>query len=163
MLVNKKGNKMKIINTEMSNDCGSIGVTVAVTVQNKDGKQVRVHVLTFDGLYRKNLDYPLYSDGYTELEESDFDDYEGDIEKIVKEAEKYIRNAYRVEGIQAHLDYVFKIFGDKVTLSVLNRQFISPDKTPNKIKYHDIASFETLERAKAFIVDRLEHDQKGWN
>ena len=113
------------------------------------------HVQTFDGRYNKAIGYPIYGTGYTEINEEDYGDV---LKEVIKEAERYARSTYKVEALQTHFNYVFKISDDGVTFSVRNPRFIDPDKTPSQIEYIDIKSFKTLEKAKAFIVDRLEYD-----
>lgn len=148
---------MEILSTKMS-DCTSDGTDAIVTVLNKKGKQIDVHVHTFDGRCHRNSYGSLYGNGDSRLDENAFDDYENDIEKIIKEAERFIRATYKIESIQVHFNYVFKIFENRVTLAILNREFISVEETPEKIEYKDIWDFKNIEEAKEFIVDRLEYD-----
>ena len=114
---------MKILNTKMS-DCTSDGTDAIVTVLNKKGKQIDVHVHTFDGRCHRNSYGSVYGNGHNRLDKNVFDDYENDIEKIIKKAENFIRATYKVESMQTYFNYVFKIFENRVTFAVLVKPYL---------------------------------------
>ena len=146
---------MEIVNIELAVYCENDS-TVIVTVLNKHNKKMNIHVQTTDGLYRKDLGCIIYDDNGADLNENDFNDYKNDIKKIIEEAEKLISSMYKIEIIDGSVDYVFKIFADKVTLSKVNRQFINADTSSYQAEYEDIKTFDTIKEAKDYFKSILE-------
>jgi len=138
---------MEILTIELVDDLDS---TVKVTILNKGSKEMNVYVQTVDNLYRQDLGCIMYSDeGDGTLNEEDFDNYDSDIKKIIKEVEKFIADSYEIHYIKP--GYIFKIFNDRVILSEENPKFVNADSSSYQLKYFDIEEFETLEEAKKFL------------
>ena len=148
---------MKIVNTELAVYCEN-NSTAIVTVLNKHNKELNVHVQTTDGLYRKDLGCIIHDDNDVDLNENDFNDYENDIKKIIEEAEKLISSMYKIESIDGSVDYVLKIFADKVTLSRVNRQFVNADTSSYQTEHEDIKTFDTIKEAKDYFKSMLEDE-----
>lgn len=87
---------MKIVNTKIAAHCEDDS-TVVVTVLNKDGKELNVHVQTTEvfgqeQVFSQELDCIIYDDEGKSLDKSVFIDYENDIEKIINKVEKFLKN-----------------------------------------------------------------------
>ena len=142
---------MKILDKCLTEEPG----TVEVAIRTKTDKELKIFVQTVDSVYRKDLGCIAYSDvDDGTLNEKDISSEDLDI--VIKEAEDFMRNAYKIKYINP--DYVFKIFNNKVMLSAVNRQFVNVDATPYQQEYHDINLFNTLEEAEAFVTATLEKE-----
>lgn len=139
---------MKILDRELTEEFG----TVKLTVLSNNNNKISMYIQTIDGVHRRGLKCVAYSGAKNVvLDEKDFDSK--DIALLIKEAEDFMRNSYKIKYINP--DYIFKIFNGKVMLSAVNHQFVSADASPYQQKYHDINLFNTLKEAEAFVATAL--------
>ena len=139
---------MKILNTELAVYCEKKSIAV-ITILNKHNKKMHVHVQTINRKYHKDL---LIHDGNNKcLNKDDFNDYENDIKKIINCAEGPIDLTYDIKYIKGNVDYVLKVFKDKVTVSEAYREYANRYSKQFKTIYTDVKDFATIEEAERFV------------
>ena len=131
---------MKIIAIEECVISGDVKVGVI-----KDNKEINVYVQLVDGVHRKDLGCIVYTD----IGDGELSNLSDEIEEIIKKAEEFMQNSCDIKYI--NVDYVYKIFGDRVVLSKTNRNFVNPDSSPYQLEYKDIKEFKSLEEAQKFF------------
>ena len=149
---------MEIVNVEFGKEYDEIAKAwdrVIVTIRGKNDEKIDINVELFHGRYRPDLG-SVITTGFGEiLEKEDLEDYDTELEMIIKAAEDYSASVYRIRPISGIQNYVLKIFREKVVLTEVKRNTIT-----NKDKLIDIKSFEPIKEAKEFLEGLLKYKQE---